>query len=42
MAWSKAGVPLHDRKHAVDVDPEVLVCDQVAKPGYVGPGNLGR
>jgi hypothetical protein len=25
----------------VDVDPEVLVGDQVAQPGDIGPGDLG-
>jgi len=35
-------IPLYDLEHAMDVDSEVLVRDQVAKGGDVGPGDLGR
>lgn len=34
-------VTLDNLEHTMDVDPEVLVGDQVAESGDVGPGDIG-
>lgn len=39
LQWWK--VSLHDLEHPMNVDSEVLVGDQVSKPGDVGPGISG-